>query len=156
MPQPDTLQCFLHSGVSVIPFRNSFSLVKQEFSLLLLLRLLSKPLYAIKYQVSSYNRALLMNLCILSRIVPSKEIISGSQLLFLAFEYINIQYSLVLPVFNQRNWTRLCQQSAFIIKYYTIPVLLTNVTRKDLVLSQSKVLNLSICGLLPRGQRKIN
>lgn len=63
MPQPDTLQ-FLHSGVSAVPFRNSFSLVKQEFSLLLLL---SKPLYEIKYQVSSYNRALLMNLCILSR-----------------------------------------------------------------------------------------
>lgn len=64
MLQPDILQCFLHSGVSAISFRNSFSPVKQEFSLLLLL---SKPLYEIKYQASSSNRALLMSLCILSR-----------------------------------------------------------------------------------------
>lgn len=69
--QPDTLQCFLHSGLSAIPFRNSFSPVKQEFSFLLLFLLLSKPLYEIKYQVSSFNRALLMSLCILSRIAFS-------------------------------------------------------------------------------------
>lgn len=101
-------------------------LSNRSTSLLLLLLLPSKPLYETNYQVSSFNRALLM----VSKFGP--RYLFQDSLLSEGVTSVLVPSCWTLPLtaltlnilggswlFNQRNWTRLCQWSAFIIKCYT-------------------------------------